>query len=179
MRVVTLTAGTKHKTECSYFVKKENADDHESCWGLCDGHAEAVCYCLASVYLLTEIYKLNDGEDSIFEKTPEGYALKPNIYFHLFSSHPPCGFMAREECHLLSWKQPFKGKPHSFQCNPQILISAYLGIQAFLSHLLVNPIYITSVTIPRYESVTTLHGNYISFLICLKVNIFFIFRILR
>ena len=112
MRVVTLTAGTKHKTECSYFVKKEIADDHESCWGLCDGHAEAACYCLASIHLLTEIYKLNDGEDSIFEKALEGYALKPKIYFHLFSSHPPCGFMAKEECHMLSWKQPFKGKPH-------------------------------------------------------------------
>ena len=91
---------------------KANTDNHESCWGLCDGHAEAVCYCLASVYLLTEIYKFNDGEDSIFEETPEGYALKPNIYFHLSSSHPPCGFIAKEECHL-SWKQPFKGKPHS------------------------------------------------------------------
>ena len=161
MRVVTLTAGTKHKTECSYFVKKENDDDHESCWGLCDGHAEAVCYRLASVYLLTEIYKLNDGDDSIFEKTPEGYTLKPNIYFHLFSSHPPCGFMANKERYLLSWKQPFKGKPHSLQCSSQILISAYLGIQGFLSHLLVSPIYVTSVTIPRYESVTALHGTYI------------------
>ena len=161
MRVVTLTAGTKHKTECSYFVKKANTDDHESCWGLSDGHAEAVCCRLASVYLLTEIYKLYDGEDSIFEKTPEGYALKPNIHFHLFSSHLPCGFMANEKRHLLSWKQPFKGKPHSLQCSSQILISAYLGIQGCLSHLLVSPIYVTSVTIPRYESVTALHGTYI------------------
>ena len=30
MTVVTLTAGTKHKTVCSYFVKKAKADDHES-----------------------------------------------------------------------------------------------------------------------------------------------------
>ena len=162
MRVVTMTAGTKHKTECSYFVKKDNADDYESCWGLCDGHAVAVCYRLTSVYLMTEIYKLNYGDDSIFDKTHEGYVLKPNIYFHLFTSHPPCGFMAKEECHLLSWKQPFKGKPHSLQCSSQILISAYLGIQGFLSHLLVNPIYVTSVTIPRYETVTALHGTYIT-----------------
>ena len=159
MRVVALTAGTKHKMECSYFVKKD--DDHESSWGLCDGHAEAVCYRLASVYLMTEIYKLHDGEDSIFKETLEGYALKPNIYFHLFTSHPPCGFMANKERHLLSWKRPFKEIPHSLQCSSQILISAYLGIQGSLSHLLVNPIYISSVTIPRYESVTALHGTYI------------------
>ena len=116
------------------------------------------------IYRLTEIYKLNAGEVSIFEKlkTPEGYTLKPNIYFHLFSSHPPCGFMANEQRHLLSRKQPFKGKPHSLQCTLQILISAYLGIQGFLSHLLVSPIYVTSVTIPRYESVTALHGTYIT-----------------
>ena len=164
MRVVALTAGTKHKTECSYFIKRDNDtddDDLESSYGLCDGHAEAVCYRLASVYLMTEIYKLNDGDDSIFQKADDGYALKPDIHFHLFTSHPPCGFMAKEERHLLSWKRPFKGKPHSLQCSSQILISAYLGIQGSLSHLLVKPIYISSVTIPRYETVTALHGTYI------------------
>ena len=163
MRVVALTAGTKHKKECSYFMKKDDvdADDHESSWGLCDGHAEAVCYRLASVYLMTEIYKLNDDADSIFKVTNEGYVLKPNIFFHLFTSHPPCGFMAKEPRHLLSWKQPFKGKPHSLQCSSQILISAYLGIQGPLSHLLVKPIYVSSVTIPKYGSVTALHGTYI------------------
>ena len=163
IKVVALTAGTKHKTECSYFVKRDNidADDHESSWGLCDGHAEAVCYRLASVYLMTEIYKLHDGEDSIFDETPQGYALKPKIHFHLFTSHPPCGFMANRERHLLLWKQPFKGKPHSLQCSSQILISAYLGIQGSLSHLLVSPIYVSSVTIPRYETFSSLHGTYI------------------
>ena len=163
MRVVALTAGTKHKTECSYFVKKDDVDanDHESSWGLCDGHAEAVCYRLASVYLMTEIYKLNDDADSIFNETNKGYVLKPNIFFHLFTSHPPCGFIAKEVRHLLSWKQPFKGKPHSLQCSSQILISAYLGIQGPLSHLLVKPIYVSSVTIPKYRSVTALHGTYI------------------
>ena len=164
MRVVALTAGTKHKTECSYFIKRDSNtddDDLESSYGLCDGHAEAVCYRLASVYLMTEIYKLNDGEDSIFERTAEGYVLKSNIHFHLFTSHPPCGFMAKKERHLLSWKRPFKGKPHSLQCSSQILISAYLGIQGSLSHLLVSPIYISSITIPRYETVSALHGTYI------------------
>ena len=163
MKVVALTAGTKHKTECSYFVKRDSGtdDDLESSYGLCDGHAEAVCYRLASVYLMTEIYKLNDGENSIFQEADEGYVLKPNIHFHLFTSHPPCGFMAKEERHLLSWKRPFKGKPHSLQCSSHILISAYLGIQGSLSHLLVKPIYISSVTIPRYETVTALHGTYI------------------
>ena len=62
---------------------------------------------------MIEIYKRNDGEDTVFEKILEGYALKPDIYFHLFTSHPPCGFMAKEECQLLTWKQTFKVKPHS------------------------------------------------------------------
>jgi len=34
-------------------------------WGLCDGYAEAVCYHLASIYLLTEIYKTHKGKESI------------------------------------------------------------------------------------------------------------------
>lgn len=159
MKVVVLSAGTKHKKECSYFVNRDNVK--ESSWGLCDGHAEAVCYRFASVYLMTEIYRLNDDEDSIFEKTSEGYTLKPNIHFHLFTSHPPCGFMAKEVRHFASWKLPFKGKPHSMQCSSQILIGTYLGIQGPLSHLLTKPIYISSITIPRYETVTALHGAYI------------------
>jgi len=158
MRVVVLTAGTKHKSECSYFVNKSS---DESSWGLCDGHAEAICYRLADVYLMTEIYKLHEEDDSIFEMTPEGYALKANIYFHLFTSHPPCGFMAKKERHFLSWKRPFIGKPHSLQCSSQILIGAYLGIQGSLSHLLVKPIYVSSITMPSYQSYPTLHGTYI------------------
>jgi len=100
--VVILTAGTRIKYECSYFMKKDDVD--ESIWGLCDGHAEAVCYRLASIYLITEIYKLHYKRDSIFETSTEGYTLKRGIKFHLFVSHPPCGFMADKEQHFLSWK---------------------------------------------------------------------------
>ena len=57
--VVVLTAGTRIKYECSYFMRK--GDPEEYTWGLCDGHAEAVCYRLASVYLLTELYKLHES----------------------------------------------------------------------------------------------------------------------
>ena len=161
MKVVVLTAGTKVKTECSYYMKKNQDCAKETLWGICDGHAEAVCYRLANLYFLTELCKLHRDEDSIFEKSDEGYLLKQNVKFHLFTTHPPCGFMAKEERHLLSWKRPFKGKPHALQCSSKILIGSYLGIQGPLSHLVVNPIYISSVTIPRYESVSTLHSTYI------------------
>ena len=69
--------------------------------------------------------------------------------------------MAKRERHFLSWKRPFVGKPHSLQCSSKILINAYLGIQGALSHLLVKPIYLSSITMTRYETVETLHGSYI------------------
>ena len=156
-RVVVFTAGTRIKHKCSYFIEGSSVQD--STWGLCDGHAIAVCYRLASLYLITEIYKLHEGEDSIFSITAEGYVLKSGINFHLFTSQPPCGFMTKEERHFLSWKRPFLGKPHCLQCSSIILIGAYLGIQGPLSHLLAKPIYISSITIPRYETVDTLHGS--------------------
>ena len=159
--VVVLTVGTNIKYECSYFLKKCDSHD-ESYWGLCDGHAEALCYRMAGVYLATEIYKLTTQENSIFTKSDkEGYALKKGIKFHLFTSHPPCGFMAKKERHFLSWKRPFVGKPHSLQCSSTILIGAYLGIQGPLSQLLVKPIYISSITMPRYKDVATLQNSYI------------------
>ena len=161
LKVVLLTAGTRIKHECTYFTKTDD-DNIEPFWGLCDGHAEAVCYRLASFYLLTEIYKQNDGVDSILDVEIEGYCLKDGIKLHLFTSHPPCGFFATPERHFLSWKQPFIGKPHSLQCSSIILIASYLGIQGPLSHLFVKPVYISSITIPRYESVTALHSTYIT-----------------
>ena len=89
------------------FLFHERDDANESTWGLCDGHAEAVCYRLAGIYLLTELIKLHEMLDSIFEKSnDEGYRLKRGIRFHLFTSHPPCGFMAKKERHFLSWKRP-------------------------------------------------------------------------
>ena len=155
--VVVLTTGTKFKTACT-FVR----DDGEECsWGLCDGHAEAVCYRLASVYLLTEIYKIHKGVDSIFYLTDKGYKLKGGIQFHLFTSHPPCGFMGKRERHNLSWKKPFQGLPHNPQCSSKILINSYLGIQGPLSHLMVQPIYISSIVIIKYETIDTLHDDYI------------------
>ena len=158
--VVVLTVGTNIKCECSYFPKKGSFNE-ESYWGLCDGHAEALCYRMAGVYLVTEIYKLFDKQDSIFVKNEEGYILRKGIKFHLFTSHPPCGFMEKKKWHYLSWKQPFVGKPHCLHCSSTILIGAYLGIQGPLSQLLVKPIYISSITMPRYNTVETLQNSYI------------------
>ena len=162
MKVVILTAGSRVKTECSYFMKRGKGDARESVWGICDGHATAVCYRLVNFYFLTEIYKLrDDGDEGIFEKTDEGYALRQGIKFHLFISDPPCGFMTNKEYHFLSWKWPFEGKPHALQCSSKVLIGAYLGIQGPLSHLFVSPIYISSITMPRYKTVPTSHSTYI------------------
>ena len=129
-KVVVFTAGTKIKHKCSYFIEGRSVQDFT--WGLCDGHAIAVCYRLASLYLIIEMYKLHDGEDSIFSISAEGYVLRSGINFHLFTSQPPCGFMTKEK-HFLSWK-PFIEKLHSLQCSSIILIGAYLGIQGPLSH---------------------------------------------
>ena len=156
-KVVILAVGTKTKPKCSHFTEKRSMQD--CTWGLCDGHAIAVCYRLASLYLITEMYKLHEGDNSVFSITAEGYVLKPGINFHLFTSQPPCGFMTKEERHFLSWKRPFEGKPHSLQCSSIILIGALLGIQGPLSHLITKPVYISSITIPKYETVNTLHGS--------------------
>ena len=157
--IVLLAAGTKVKPECTFV---QGGDIGESTWGLCDGHAEAVCYRLASIYFLTEIYKTHKHKESIFELIEgKGYKLKDGIEFHLFTSHPPCGFMAKKERYDLSWKRPFKTVPHNPQCSSKILINSYLGIQGPLSHLLVKPIYISSLVVLRYETVPTLHDDYI------------------
>ena len=61
--------------------------------------------------------------------------------------------MAKEERHFLSWKVPFKGKPHCIKCSSTILIGAYLGIQGPLCHLFSKPVYISSITIPKCRNV--------------------------
>ena len=160
MKVVVLTAGNTKKGECSYSTNSGNAEEYT--WGLCDGHAESVCYRLASLYLITEMHRYKKSpEKSILEIKIGGYSLKNSIKFHFFTTQPPCGFMAKEERDFLSWKIPFKGKPHCLQCSSTILIGAYLGIQGPLSHLFSKPIYISSITIPKYKSVTTTKGTYI------------------
>ena len=161
MNVVVLAAGTNKKKECSYFLNKGDPDEYT--WGLCDGHAPSVCYRLASLYLLTEIHKQyiydhqNPKKKSKSKSILEincGYALRPHIKFHFFTTQLPCGFMAKNKHHLLSWKIPFKEKPHCLHCSSTILIGAYLGIQGPLSHLFNEPIYVSSITIPKSKYVT-------------------------
>ena len=48
-----ISVGTKFNN------KKCFVADHNDFWSICDGHAEAVCYHFASVYLLSEIFKHN------------------------------------------------------------------------------------------------------------------------
>ena len=155
MRVVVLTAGITQKRECSYSLS--NASVHECLWGHCDGHAVAVCYRFAYLYLITEMYTYKKKSEalSILTIQPGGYALKESIKLHLFCADIPCGFMADEDCHFLSWKIPFKEKPHCLQCSSTILIGAYLGIQGPLSHLFSKPVYISSITIPKCEDVAS------------------------
>ena len=151
LKVVVLSTGTIKKRECSYSLNKGNADGFidECTWGVCDGHAESVCYRLASLYLVTEIHKCGKDPDNSILECKFGYALKEGIKFHFFTTQPPCGFMAKEQRHFLSWKIPFTKKPHCLKCSSTILIGAYLGIQGPLSHLFRKPIYISSITIPK------------------------------
>ena len=155
MKVIVLTAGTTKKRECSYALN--NASANECMWGHCDGHAVSVCYRLASFYLITEIrrHKKNPSM-SILDCQPGGYELKKGIQIHFFTTDIPCGIMADNDYYFLSWKIPFKGKPHCLKCSSIILLGAYLGIQGPLSHLLRKPVYVSSITIPKHESITAL-----------------------
>ena len=151
MKVVVLTTGTAKKKVCSYFSSNGSAD--ECMWDHCDGHAVAVCYRFAVYYLITEMHRHSKNCDvSILKMERGGYALKEGIELHFFSTKIPCGFMGEEDCPLLSWKVPFKGKPHCLKCSSIILISTYLGIQGLLSHLFNDPVYISSITIPKCEN---------------------------
>lgn len=96
-KVVIMSAGTKHNTNSCTQLKQDETDE-KYCWDICDGHAEAMCLQLAHVYLFHELCKAqSDQQTSIFEysATEDGYKLKDNVKFHLFVSHPPCGFMTR------------------------------------------------------------------------------------
>ena len=163
MEVVVLTTRTTKKRKCSYFLN--NGSANECVWGYCDGHAVTVCYRFAVFYLIREMHRhesIKNEENkkrvmaSILEIQPGGYALKKGVKLHLFSTKLPCGFMAEEECPLLSWKIPFKTKPHCLKCSSTIMISAYLGIQGPLSHLFSKPVYISSITIPKHDNITAL-----------------------
>ena len=146
MKVVVFTAGTAKKGECSYSINSKSAD--ECMWGHCDGHATSLCYRLASFYLITEMRKYKRNcHMSILEMQPGGYVLKKGIKLHFFITNVPCGFMDNEDHYFLSWKVPFKRKPHCLKCSSIILINAYLGIQGPLSHLFTNPVYISSITL--------------------------------
>ena len=174
MKVVVFTAGTTKKGECSYSINKGDAD--ECMWGHCDGHAVSVCYRFAIFHLITEMYRhKKDPHSSILEIKPGGYQLKKGIRLHFFTTNVPCGFMANKEEHYLSWKIPFREKPHCLKCSSIILISAYLGIQGPLSHLFKNPVYISS---KRYQNVRTfLHLSVLKLQKALKISIYY-YRVL-
>ena len=158
-KVVVLATGTTMKRECSYSLNKGDANEYM--WGLCDGHAESVCYRLASFYLINEIHKHNEKSGNSILENNGGYALRDGIKFHFFTTQPPCGFMANEKRYYLSWRIPFKEKPHCLKCSSTILIGTYLGIQGPLSHLFREPIYISSITIPKSKNFTTERCTYI------------------
>ena len=139
--IATLGQGTKHR-------KKSCVDDqYDDPWHSCDGHAEAVCFQFANEFLLTEMHNICcKGKDSIFELCDDlhGFKLKDNIRFHLFVSYPPCGFMKDTNTYLISWKE-FESAPHCPECSSKILLNSFLGIQGYLSHLMVTPIYISHI----------------------------------
>ena len=149
--------GTKHKNKCSF-------EESEDVWVTCDGHAEATCFQFANEYLLSEMHKcccLGIKDATIFDQTLDGFKVKENVRFHLFVSHPPCGFMTNTNLHFMSWKE-FENKPHCLQCSSKILINSFLGIQGYLSHLLVEPIYISHVVFPHNESFSSLIQIYMN-----------------
>lgn len=56
-----------------------------------DSHAEVVARRAFMLYLLQQIKNATVGDVSIFETNNGIFSLKPNIFFHFYSSHTPCG----------------------------------------------------------------------------------------
>lgn len=150
-KVVVFASGTKYNTHKVCTISYQNKADERYCWDVCGGHAEAICYRLAGVYFLHEISEAckNPNKSSIFfyNEGKHGYELVDTVKFHLCVSKSPCGFMTDNASHVMAWKHPFEEAPHVLSCSSKILIGSYLGIQSFVSCILVKPIYISSIVI--------------------------------
>ena len=133
----------------------EGSHGHECNHCTCDGHAESIVYEGAPKYFMDQmVHSKNKKEmsDSIFEIDPssEGhlrFRLKSSTKFYLMVTDPPCGFIQNQEDSYMEWKVPFVGYPHVPMCSSRILIGSTMGIQGYVSHLLVGHIFIDSVII--------------------------------
>ena len=141
-KVILMGAGTKYNVKCS--SKDFN--------GTCDGHAEALCYETIVHYFLKLIRKRNFN---VLLLSREGFQLNPEYKFHLFISHPPCGFMTNESEPLISWKTPFVEEPHVLTCSSKIIVNSYLGIQGPLICLFAKPLYISEVIVLNTDDTIT------------------------
>ena len=151
--VAILGTGTLHRDSerCAH----EGSRGHECNHCTCDGHAESIVYEGAPKYFMNQMVHLVSEKkmsDSIFEIDPSSedhlrFRLKSNIKFYLMVTDPPCGFIQNQEDPCMEWKVPFVGYPHVPTCSSRILIGATMGIQGYVSHLLVEPIFIDSVII--------------------------------
>ena len=133
-KVILMSYGTKYNYICS-------SKDFNS---TCDGHAVALSYETVAHYFLKLTQKINCN---VLLPSKDGFQLNPEYKFHLFVSHPPCGFMANESEPLISWKMPFVGEPHIPTCSSKIVLNSYLGIQGPLICLFAKPIYISEVIV--------------------------------
>lgn len=117
----------------------------------CDGHALSIIYEVAPAYFMQEMKNLEQETESIFEYalpiSAAKFRLRPGIKFHLIVTGPPCGFIKEQEEPCIEWKTPFIDFPHVPTCSTRILIGAAMGIQGYVSHLLVTPIVIDSLII--------------------------------
>lgn len=56
-----------------------------------DSHAEVVARRALVLYLIHQVRRAADGQTSIFQLNNGTFAMKPNIFFHFYTSHTPCG----------------------------------------------------------------------------------------
>ena len=133
-KVIVMCSGSKHQVHCS------SMDFN----GACDSHSEAICYETVVLHFFKHIRKRNFN---VLLLSEDGFQLNPEYKFHLFVSHPPCGFMANESEPLISWKTPFVKEPHILTCSSKIVLNSYLGIQGPLICLFAKPVYISEVII--------------------------------
>lgn len=56
-----------------------------------DSHAEVVARRAFVLYLIQQVRSAADGQTSIFQVKNETFVLKPDVFFHFYTSHTPCG----------------------------------------------------------------------------------------